>query len=365
MAARSEHVLAQIAGPLGLITLDRPAKLNALTEDMVNTVGQILTAWLDDAAVKIVVLSGTGDRGFCAGGDIKGFYEAIAEDRHGDFLRFLSREFEVDQLIATYPKPVVAFMDGICMGGGVGLGSHAGVRVVTPRSKVGMPEARIGYSPDVGGTHLLGQAPGHLGEYLAATGEAMGAGDAIDAGFADFCMPEDGFDDLLATLHDLAGEEVELAVGSGPQPDQIAAALEVLLGVQPPAETRVFGTHQPWIDAAFSRERLPEILEVLDSLPYPEAKAAAEAVRANSPLSVETSIAAVRAARAEGFLPDAFARELRIAEFLMGYPDLPEGIRAQIIDKDRNPAWFTAELTAEHRRAIADVVRTDPETAGD
>ncbi|MBG6084347.1 enoyl-CoA hydratase/isomerase family protein [Zhihengliuella flava] len=364
MAAPAEHVLAQLAGPLGLITLNRPDKLNALTEDMVNALGEILTAWVHDDAVKVVVLAGAGDRGFCAGGDIKGFYEAIAEDRHADFLRFLSREFEVDQLIATYPKPVVAFMDGLCMGGGVGLAGHAGVRIVTPRSQVGMPEAKIGYSPDVGGTHLLGQAPGHLGEYLAATGEAMGAGDAIDAGFADFCMAEDGFDDLLATLHDLAGEEVETAVGMGPQSDHIVAALEVLLAVQPPAETRRLGAQQPWIDAAFSRDTLPEILAVLDSLPSPQATAAAEAVRANSPLSVETGIAAVRAARAENFLPDAFARELRIAEFLMNYPDLPEGIRAQIIDKDRNPAWFAAELTAEHRQAMADVVHTEPGTAG-
>ncbi|GHD06686.1 3-hydroxyisobutyryl-CoA hydrolase [Zhihengliuella salsuginis] len=362
MTDTEERIIAQVADGLGIITLNRPEKINALTEAMVDAIGRTLDAWLDDDGVRIVVLHGAGGRGFCAGGDIKVFYEAITANRHGDFLRFLSREFEVDQQIATYPKPVVAFMDGLCMGGGVGLASHAGVRIVTPRSAVGMPEAKIGYSPDVGGTHLLGRAPGRIGEHLAATGAAMGAGDAIDAGFADFCMAEDGFDDLLATLHDLAGDAVASAAGAGPQADTVRAALEVLLSVPAPRETRTLLAAQPWIDAAYGQESLPVILAALDAVPYPAAREAAAAVRANSPLSVETALAAVRAARAEDFLPEAFTRELRIADFLMNYPDLPEGIRAQVIDKDRSPAWFAEELGARERAAIAEVVAQDSVT---
>lgn len=355
-----ERIIAQVADGLGIITLNRPEKINALTESMVDAIGRTLDAWLNDDGVRIIVLHGAGDRGFCAGGDIRVFYEAITGGRPGDFLRFLSREFEVDQQIATYPKPVVAFMDGLCMGGGVGLAGHAGVRIVTPRSKVGMPEAKIGYSPDVGGTHLLGRAPGRIGEHLAATGAAMGAGDAIDTGFADFCMAEDGFDDLLATLHDLAGDAVASAAGAGPEADTVRAALEVLLSTPAPPATRTLLAAQPWIDAAYSQENLPVILAALDSVPYSAAHEAATAVRANSPLSVETALAAVRAARAEDFLPDAFSRELRIAAFLMEHPDLAEGIRAQVIDKDREPAWSAAEVGGSDRAAIAEVVERDP-----
>ncbi|WP_180967351.1 enoyl-CoA hydratase/isomerase family protein [Zhihengliuella halotolerans] len=358
MTDTEDRIIAQIADGLGIITLNRPEKINALTEDMVDSIGRRLDAWRGDDGVRIVVLHGAGERGFCAGGDIKVFYEAITQNRHGDFLHFLSREFEVDQQIAAYPKPVVAFMDGLCMGGGVGLAAHAGVRIVTPRSQVGMPEAKIGYSPDVGGTHLLGAAPGRIGEHLAATGSAMGAGDAIDAGFADFCMREDGFDDLLATLHDLAGDQVTSGLGAGPDAGTIASALEILLAVAPPRESRTLLANQPWIDAAYGQESLPVILAALDSMPYPAAREAAAAVRANSPLSVETALAAVRAARAEDFLPDAFARELRVAAFLMEHPDLAEGIRAQVIDKDRNPAW--AAPVPSLRADITEVVSAQP-----
>ncbi|GAA3704881.1 enoyl-CoA hydratase/isomerase family protein [Zhihengliuella alba] len=345
--APAQHVLAQVADGVGIITLNRPEKLNALTEEMVDAVGRTLTAWQDDDAVQIVVLHGAGDRGFCAGGDIKVFYESIVQDRHADFLRFLSREFEVDQQVALYPKPVVAFMDGLCMGGGVGLAGHASVRIATARSQIGMPEVRIGYSPDVGGTHLLGRAPGRIGEHLALTAGAMGAADAIEAGFADFCMREDGLDELLASLPDLMGLSSL----------EVASALEVLHGVAPPAGTRTLGRDRTWIDVAYSAETVAGILENLDTTPVPAARAAAAEIRKHSPLSLETALQAVRAAREDAFLPSAFTRELRIAEFLMEHPDLPEGIRAQVIDKDRDPRWSPADVRDVDRFAVAAAVQ--------
>lgn len=333
------HVLTETGSGLGVITLNRPEKLNALTREMVADVGAALEAWREDPSVGIVVLRGAGGRGFCAGGDIKSFYESIRDDRHQDFLDFLAEEFTVDHAIATYPKPVAAFMDGLCMGGGVGLAGHAAIRLVTPRSAVGMPETRIGYSPDVGGTHLLGQAPGRLGEHYALTAGTMGAGDALEAGFADACVAEDAFDDVLATLADLVGL---------PAPD-VAAAVEVLHGTAAPPSSATIRADRAWIDAAYAGADVPAILAELDRLaaagPADSGPArAAEAIRANSPLAAETALRAVRAARDEAVFAEAFARELRLAEFLMDHPDLPEGIRAQVIDKDRSPHWSPATL---------------------
>jgi enoyl-CoA hydratase len=341
-----EHILAEVGDGLGIITLNRPEKINALTREMVADIGAALEAWREDASVGIVVLRGAGTRGFCAGGDIKAFYESIRGDRHQDFLDFLAEEFAVDSAVATYPKPVVALMDGLCMGGGVGLAGHASVRIVTPRSTVGMPETRIGYSPDVGGTHLLGQAPGRLGEHYGLTAGSMGAGDAIEAGFADFCVAEDELDDVLATLPDLVGL-------SAPE---VAAALEVLHGTPAPRGTSTVASERPWIDAAYAAGTVAEILAALDATPYPGAAAAAAAIRANSPLATETALRAIRAARAEGTLPEALAREHRVAAFLMDHPDLPEGIRAQVIDKDRSPRWVPADPAELDLASIAGVM---------
>ncbi|GAA3692101.1 enoyl-CoA hydratase/isomerase family protein [Arthrobacter ginkgonis] len=329
-----EHVITGTGDGLGIITLNRPEKINALTHGMVRTIAATLAGWREDPEVRIVVLRGAGERGFCAGGDIRGFHASITAGRPQDFLDFLTDEFALDLAIATYPKPVVAFMDGLCMGGGVGLAGHAAVRIVTPRSRVGMPETRIGYSPDVGGTHLLGQAPGRLGEHFGLTAASMGAGDAIHAGFADFCAVPEALEEILAALPDFA----EL---SG---EELAMGLEILHGTAAPASSFTATAAQGWIDAAYAHATAAEILAALDASPYPGAAEAAAAIRANSPLAVETALRAIRAARAEDDLRSAFEREHRIAAFLLEHPDLAEGIRAQVIDKDRDPHWSPASL---------------------
>lgn len=330
-AAQDDHVLVDVMDGIGLLTLNRPRQINALTRGMVKCLTDQLEQWRVDPDVGIVVLRGAGERGFCAGGDIVAFHTAITTGKQHEFLSFLAEEFRLDGLIAAYPKPVLAYMDGVCMGGGVGLAGHAGIRIVTPRSAIAMPETRIGYSPDVGGTHLLGLAPGRLGEYLALTASTMGAGDAIHAGFADFCISEDGFDDLLAALPDLIG----LPAGD------VAVALEILHGS--PAPPAQLPADAGWIEEAYAAEDVSAILQRLDSSPYPGAAEAAAAMRANSPLSTQTALQAVRAARDEAHLPSALARELRVADYLMKHPDLPEGIRALIIDKDHHPRWSPAD----------------------
>jgi len=342
----AEHVLVDVADGLGILTLNRPRQINALTRPMVATLTRHLHAWRDDPEVGIVVLRGAGDRGFCAGGDILAFHTAITTGKQHEFLSFLAEEFQLDGLIAAYPKPVVALMDGLCMGGGVGLAGHASVRITTPRSAIGMPETHIGYSPDVGGTHLLGLAPGRLGEHLALTASTMGAGDAIHAGFADFCSAGDGFEDVLAALPDLIGLPAA----------EVAVALEILHGVPAPAPR--LAAEAAWIDQAYAGDDVPAILDRLEASPYPPAAEAAAAIRGNSPLATQTALQAVRAARADAHLPSALARELRVAAFLMQHPDLPEGIRAQIIDKDRTPRWSPADHAGVDTAEIAAVIAT-------
>lgn len=343
----TSHIRSTRSGPLGLIELRRPTSINALTGPMLRELTDVLENWRTDPAVSIVVLRGEGVRGFCAGGDIKDFHEAVTNGGHSGFLDLLSLEFRLDQMIASYPKPVLTLVHGLCMGGGIGLASHAAIRIATPEAHYAMPEARIGYSPDVGATHLMARAPGHLGEYLVLTGDTFTGADAVELGFADMLVDGDRFEEVIEALPDFEAM---------PAPD-IAAGLEVFFGsfaVSPLASA------QPWIDAAFGAPTPEQILERLDAMVHPAARAAAARMRANCPTSLQCALLAVRAAREADHLPSALARELRVADYLMHRDDLAEGIRAQVIDKDRSPAWNPAELAQVDRQAIAAVI-ADPQ----
>ncbi|MBV1778121.1 enoyl-CoA hydratase/isomerase family protein [Paeniglutamicibacter sp. ABSL32-1] len=332
-----------VLGTLGLVALRRPEQINALTGAMLQELTDVLTTWRDDARVSMVVLRGEGARGFCAGGDIKDFHHAVTNGGHARFLELLALEFRLDEMIANYPKPVVTLVHGLCMGGGIGLASHAAIRIATPDAQYAMPEARIGYSPDVGATHLMARAPGHLGEYLVLTADTFTGADAVELGFADMLVDAERFEEVIEALPDFE---------SMPAAD-IAAGLEVLFGS---FDASPLASAQPWIDAAFGAPTLAEILERLDAMVHPAARAAAARMRANSPTSLECALLAVRAARAEDHLPSALARELRVADYLMHRDDLAEGIRAQVIDKDRSPAWNPAELGQVDREKIAAVI---------
>lgn len=343
------HVHSEIADGLGLITLNRPAKINALTPGMVEAIGQTLRAWRYAAEVNAVVLRGEGERGFCAGGDLAGFHEALVDGREDAFLDVLATEFELAAEIGSYPKPIVSIMRGLTLGAGLGLAGQASVRIVTPDSRLGMPEARIGYVPDVGGSLLLGRAPGRVAEHLAATGDTVGAGDAVEFGLADFCMAPDAEAEVLATLADLA------QLGAG----EIGVGLDVLHGVQAPATTRPLSGSRAWIDHCYAAPELADILSELGDSAWPAAQAARERILANSPLAAATAIELVRAARDEDELRGALEREHRAAAFMMEHPDLAEGIRARIIDKDDAPAWNPA--TAEEVDTEAILTALDPE----
>ena len=339
----TSHIRAHVNGNLGILVLDRPAKINALNYSMLQDLREQFVAWKTDPEISMVVLRGNGERGFCAGGDIKDFHTAVSSGNHQNFADLLSLEFELDAMIDSYPKPVITLAHGLCMGGGIGLASHASIRVATPDSSYAMPEVRIGYTPDVGGSHLMALAPGFIGEYLVLTAATFSGVDAVELGFADMLVEIEKFDEVIDALPDF--QSMDSAA--------ISAGLEVLLGTFAPSPLMA---SQPWIDHAFSAPTLSEILERLDQMSHSAAAEAAAAMRANCPTSMESALQSVRAARKEDHLQAALDRELRLAKYLMYRRDLTEGIRAQVIDKDRTPAWDPATIAEVDFSSIAELI---------
>ncbi|HEY1133358.1 MAG TPA: enoyl-CoA hydratase/isomerase family protein [Nocardioides sp.] len=322
--AAEPTVLAEVRGRVGLLTLNRPRAINALTHEMVGLLDARLRAWASDPAVQTVVVRGAGDRGLCAGGDIVAIHRDATTGGTGseDFWR---DEYRLNALIAGYPKPYVALMDGIVLGGGVGVSAHGSHRVVTERTRVGMPETGIGFVPDVGGTWLLSHAPGELGTHVALTAGHVGAADAIDLGLADRYVDSADLDRLVELLEQQPVEE----------------ALEAVAGVAAPGS---LAEARPWIDAAFAHDDVPTIIASLRARPEDDAHRAADAVAAKSPTAVAVTLRALRAARAMAGLEQALDQEYRIVLRMLRGHDFPEGIRAQVIDKDRNPRWRPARF---------------------
>ncbi|MFF3371934.1 enoyl-CoA hydratase/isomerase family protein [Streptomyces sp. NPDC002680] len=323
--ADETDVLLRVEGRAGRITLNRPEKLNALTHPMIRTIDAALAAWARDPAVATVVISGAGERGLCAGGDIRLFHD---DARTGDgraSAAFWADEYRLNARIARFPKPYVAVMDGIVMGGGVGVSAHGSVRIVTERSQVAMPETAIGLAPDVGGTHLLARAPGELGTHLALTGAPVGAADAVLCGLADHFVPSVLVPGLLVAL---AGSQVPKALAR--------------YSAEPPAGALT--GHREWIDHCYAADSVEEIVDRLLDCGDPEAKATAETILARSPTALKVTLAALRRARSLGSLERVLEQEYRVSCAALSSPDLVEGIRARIIDKDRDPRWSPASL---------------------
>lgn len=328
--AAEPTVLVRTDRGVGHLTLNRPRAINALDVGMILALSRALDRWEHDADIELVLLDGAGERGLCAGGDVRGLREQIlagAADATADFFR---AEYALNARIAAYPKPIVVVADGVTMGGGIGLAGHAAVRVVTERSRLAMPETRIGLTPDVGGSWLLARAPGRVGEYLALTGGTMDAADALYAGFADALVPSERIGDLAAALADRADPgtpaEIVLLFDETAGPSRLEAA-------------------RGWIDDAFSADTVTGILARLRAHRDPDAAAAADTLDALSPTALTVTLAAVRAARRLPDLRAALAQEYGLVLwFAQTQPDLPEGIRAQLVDKDRDPHWHPAHL---------------------
>ncbi len=319
-----ESVLVERIGRTGRITLNRPRTLNALTHEMVRRIDAALARWAQDDAVATVLITGAGERGLCAGGDIRAIYEDARNGgvRSPDFWR---DEYQLNARIARYAKPYVAIMDGVVMGGGVGVSAHGGVRVVTERSAVAMPETRIGFVPDVGGTYLLSRAPGELGTHLALTASPAGPADALLCGLADHFVPLA----RLAAFTDSLAEE---------------GVADALRRYATPAPAGELGEHRPWIDACYAAETVEEILDRLLSSGESAAKDAADQIGAKSPTALKVTLRALRQARKLGSLEQVLDQEYRISCTALASADLVEGIRAQVIDKDRSPRWSPSAL---------------------
>ena len=329
------EVLVEHDGRALRLTLNRPRQINALTLGMVQTVTAALEAARTDDAVEVVVLAGAGERGLCAGGD-------ITMNTRGEFdtLRsFWATEYDLIRVIHAYPKPFVALMDGITMGGGIGLSAHSAHRIVTERTRIAMPEVRIGFIPDVGGTLILGTAPGQVGTHLALTAGDCTAGDAIYVGFASHYVPSDRLPALVDAL----------AHGAEPVPATIDRFAE-------PAPEAPIAAERAWIDEAYAPDDVDEILTRLDARPEPAARQAAATIRAMAPTGVVTARAALRRSAALGDLDRVLRLELHIGHSFIGTWDFTEGVRAQIIDKDRNPKWRPATVAEVDRDWVRDVL---------
>ncbi|PNI08420.1 3-hydroxyisobutyryl-CoA hydrolase [Arthrobacter sp. AFG7.2] len=325
-AANSADVLFERRGRLGVITLNRPKAVNALTAGMVGRLLQQLTAWADDDGVATVLMQGAGDRGLCAGGDIVAIYEDIPEGGERT-ARFWETEYRLNSLIARYPKPYMALMDGLVLGGGVGISAHGSVRVVTERTRTGMPETTIGFAPDVGGTFLLSRAPGEAGTHAALTGAHLNGSDALFLGLASHYVPSEKLPGLVAALEN---ETAEAAVGRFSE----EAPPSVLEG------------QRDWIDSCYASDDAEDIVRRLRGYEggnRSEALHAAHTIEAKSPTSVKVTLASLRRVRGRT-LDEALAQEYRVGLRFLAAPDFREGIRAQVVDKDRNPRWTPPAL---------------------
>ncbi len=309
-------LIVRTIGRAGQITLNRPDALNALTWDMVRGIEVALDGWRDDPDVTLVMIDGAGDRAFCSGGDIAEMYVSGLRGDSSYGRAFWRDEYRLNAKIANYPKPIVTFLHGFTMGGGVGIGCHASHRIVGATSRIAMPECSIGLIPDVGGSLLLATAPGRLGEYLGLTGDRMDAGDALFAGFADHFVPEADWPDLKEVL---TGGEIMIPPHAAP--------IARLSG------WRVL------IDAHFAGDRIGDILNGLPADPAPPLAHAKKLIGRNSPLAMAAALEVIRRVRIRPTIENALEQEYRFTHRAMIHSDFIEGIRAAVIDKDRAPHW--------------------------
>jgi enoyl-CoA hydratase len=342
--APSDDVLIRREGRAGRITLNRPKALNALTLGMVRAIWAAMLAWKDDPAVELVLLDGAGERGLCAGGDVRWLYDSRTRGSR-DARSFWSEEYRLNALIARYPKPYVAFMDGIVMGGGIGLSAHGRYRIVTERSQLAMPETGIALIPDVGGTWLLSRAPGHAGVYLGLTGDRMRGAGTLFARFADVFVPSAELGRLATALCEAKAVQVADVIGG------FAAA--------PPASELAQRTSL--IDRAFRFDRVEEIQAELAAIGGEWAEKTLAELAIKSPLSLKLTLAAIRNARRLGSLEQALNIEYRLCVRLFEHGEFLEGVRALIVDKDRAPKWRPPRIEDVSSDLVAEWLSPLPE----
>jgi enoyl-CoA hydratase len=328
----TEAVLSEVegltvsrAGHMGRLVLDRPRKLNALDAGLAQGISQALDAWRDDDSVQVVLIESSSARAFCAGGDLRAIREALLAEGPQRAFTLMDRAYDTMRQLAAYPKPVVSFLDGITMGGGVGLGCHVSWRVVTERSVLAMPETGIGLVPDAGGSWLLSRAQGLAGLRLALTGGRMDARQAVAMGFADIHAPSEELDNLRAALAHTLPEQVFASM----QAEGTAGA-----GVALPPE----------LEQCYMAATVAEVIERLKACDLPEARQDLEDMARASPFSLEAAWHGWHRAREMDTLDAAFEVERQLVQLVLERPDIAEGIRARLVDRDNAPVWQPARL---------------------
>lgn len=332
----NSEVLVERTGQLGHVVLNRPQAMNALNHGMIRAVAAALDAWEHDDAVATVLISGAGERGLCAGGDVVSIYHDARSGGRGSE-HFWRDEYTLNARIHRYPKPIVTLMDGVVLGGGVGISAHASHRIVTEQSRIGMPETGIGFVPDVGGSYLLAHAPGELGTHAALTGATVSGADAIAMGLAEHFVDAARLPTLVA----------ELA-------HRTAHAVVARWGQVPPASE--LEQSRWWIDHCYAADDAGTILARLGQCGDPAAAAAAQAIAGKSPTAVSVTLAALRRARGLASLEEGLNQEFRVSLRAVQWPDFSEGIRAQLVDKDRNPQWRPASLAEVSPQVVVEAL---------
>ncbi|HEX2656399.1 MAG TPA: enoyl-CoA hydratase/isomerase family protein [Xanthobacteraceae bacterium] len=331
MSTDDPEILFDRRGAAGVITLNRPQALNAVTHGMVRALASQLSQWADDPAIAHVVVTGNGGRAFSAGGDIRAVHDLGRAGRQAEALPFWREEYVLNAMIKRYPKPYIALIDGIVMGGGVGISVHGSHRVAGDNLLFAMPEVGIGFFPDVGGTWFLPRMPGEMGTYCALTGDRLKAGDALATGIATHYVASSRFPELIEAL-------------TGKVPiDAILSAFSTKLDGGPVMNRR--GA----IDRLFTGDRVETILDALDAEAETEshdadwARMSAKTIRAKSPTSLKLALAQVRRGR-EWTFDECMRAEFRIVSRVIYDQDFYEGVRAAIIDKDNAPHWRPEKL---------------------
>jgi len=327
MSSPEPEILFEQHGTAGVITLNRPKALNAVTLNMVRLMMAQLKAWAADPSVTRVVVTAAGGKAFSAGGDIRALYDLGLAKRHAEMLPFWREEYVLNAFIKRYPKPYVSLIDGICMGGGVGVSVHGSHRVAGDKFLFAMPEVSIGFFPDVGATWFLPRMPGELGAYVALTGERLGAADGVASSIATHRVPSQRFPELADAL--CGATSVDALLGAFAEPSEAPIAAK-----------------RPAIDRLFKGDSVEDILLALDLLALDSeqgadadfARATAATIRTKSPTSLKLALAQVRAGKALSF--DACMQtEFRIVSRIIHGHDFYEGVRAVIVDKDNKPRW--------------------------
>jgi enoyl-CoA hydratase len=325
-AGGEPDLIARREGAAGIIRLNRPKAINAVTLEMFRDIDKALDQFETDPTVGLILLEGAGERGLCAGGDIRALYESSKVK--GDLGKILWREeYILNARIAKFAKPYVAFMDGIVMGGGVGLSAHGRHRIVTERTKLAMPEVGLGFFPDVGGTWLLSRSPGEIGTYFGLTGQTMNGPDAIYARFADAVVPSG----KLAALR-----EALTKVSTGATSNKVKTIIDRFAIGETSGPVAAM---QSKIDSWFAHDRMEDIVAALQGDGSELAQSTLKTLNEKSPRGMVVTLKLLRLARASSSLEQCLVREYRAALEVFASDDFREGVRAAVIDKDRNPKW--------------------------